>query len=127
MGTASNGSGAERHCAAGPRQRCAAASAMAARAAWSPAMPWTPPPGGVEEEARYRPGVEVRCGLRTGAGRRICCSPPMDPPATSPPMRLGFQDSRADGGVATRWTMRSRKPGAKRSICDSIRSSTGAS
>jgi hypothetical protein len=45
----------------------------AAFAARKPPIPWTPPPGGVEEEQTYRPGAEVEYGLRRGKGRAINC------------------------------------------------------
>ncbi len=40
-----------------------------ARGARAPAMPWTPPPGGVDDEQRYRP-VPTRYGSSAGHGRK---------------------------------------------------------
>jgi hypothetical protein len=44
----------------------------------------------------------------------------MAPPEMSPPMRLGFQAARAAALLARRARMQSRKPGAKRSIWESM-------
>ena len=60
-------------------------SASAAWAAFWPHMPCTPPPGGVELEHRYTPGIAVRYGFHRGVGRSTVCSRVPAPPLMSPP------------------------------------------
>ena len=57
----------------------------AERAAWRPAMPWTPPPGGTDDEHRYRPGPDaIRVERRPRPEERAgACS--SIPPLMSPP------------------------------------------
>ena len=49
-------------------------------------MPWTPAPGGVEAEQRYRPSTGVRQGWRESAGRAANWRQSVTPPVMSPPM-----------------------------------------
>ena len=53
----------------------------AACAACQPHMPWTPPPGGVEDEHRYRPGIGVAYGFHDSVGRANSCARSCDPAA----------------------------------------------
>ncbi|MFC5121992.1 hypothetical protein ACFPRL_32790 [Pseudoclavibacter helvolus] len=99
-------------------------SRSTARAACIPGMPWTPPPGGVEEEHTYSPRRPARYGWSVGAGLNSCCVPASVPPPMSPPTRLGFHVSSALGDHSRRSRMTSPKPGAKRSICASSRGRT---
>ena len=92
------------------------------RAADTPHMPWTPPPGGVEAEQRYTPSSGVRYGFQRGTGRNTVWRNVAAPPLTSPPSRFGLYDSASDAVRTVRASTRSRKPGAKRSICASMRS-----
>ena len=93
----------------------------AARAANQPHMPCTPPPGGVDAEHRKsrRSGVAYGFrratgpGERAGAGRRAAVDVAADV--------VRVVGARASAGACTcRARTRSRKPGAKRSICASI-------
>ena len=83
-------------------------------------MPWTPPPGGVEEEQRYTPRSGVRYGTSFRTGRKRSWPRSIAPPLRSPPTRLRLCASSSAGPSAWRARIRSRKPGAKRSTCDSI-------
>ena len=54
------------------------------RAASIPLMPWTPPPGGVDDEQRYRPSP-TRYGSSDGQGRKMSWRMSWMPPLMSPP------------------------------------------
>src|SRR5436190_698543 len=87
----------------------------AARAAKWPHMPWTPIPGGVDEEQRYTFGIAVAYGFRLNTGRVNICARSEAPPPMSPPTRLALRRSIPAGPMTCRATMQSRKPGANRS------------
>src|SRR5947208_15096988 len=83
-------------------------------------MPGTAPPGRVEADQRYRGGNGAREGLGLRIGRAISCTRFAAPPLISPPVKFGFDRVRSSGLILWRARMQSRKPGANRSICDSI-------
>lgn len=60
-------------------------SASTARAAPTPHIPCTPPPGGVEAEQRYSPRVPVLYGFHRIVGRKIVWRSVPAPPLMSPP------------------------------------------
>ena len=62
----------------------AARAASAERAASSPLIPWTPPPGGVDDEHRYSP-APTRYGSSDGHGRKTSWRMSSIPPLMSPP------------------------------------------
>jgi hypothetical protein len=57
----------------------------ARRAACRPHMPCTPPPGGVDDEHRYRPRTGVAHGCSETRGRMKNCRRSVTPPLMSPP------------------------------------------
>ena len=105
-----------------------AASASAARAAGPsarracPLIPWTPPPGGVDDEHRYRPGADaIRVERRPRPEDELAdvLDPAVDVAAdVVRVVRLHRGRARASRG---RGSGRG-SPGAKRSTCASIRS-----
>ena len=48
-------------------------------------MPWTPPPGGVEDEQMKTPGSGVAEGVSRATGRVKSCRRSATPPLMSPP------------------------------------------
>ncbi len=65
----------------GPGQR----ASSAARAAWTPHIPCTPPPGGVDDEHTNRPGSGVVYGFQRTTGRNRSWRTSWTPPLMSPP------------------------------------------
>ena len=55
------------------------------RAAWRPLMPWTPPPGGVDEEQMNTAGSGVVYGFQRTTGRNRSWRQSPTPPLMSPP------------------------------------------
>jgi len=68
----------------------------------------------------------VRYGVSDGTGRKTIWSSMYEPAPTSPLTRFALRPSRSAGVSTWRARIRSRKPGAKRSICCSIRSTCGS-
>ena len=83
-------------------------------------MPWTPPPGGVEEEQRYTPRSGVRYGTSFRTGRKRSWPRSIAPPLMSPPTRLRLCASSSAGPARGARGSGRGNPGAKRSTCDSI-------
>ena len=81
-----------------------------------------PPPGGVDDEHRYTPGTGVRHGSSPRVGRRTNWTRSATPALMSPPTKLALRASMSLGAHGVAGRIRSRKPGAKRSICASMRS-----
>lgn len=71
-------------CAVTPRSR------NTVRAACSPHIPWTPPPGGVAAEQRYTCGTAVRYGFHRTVGRKSVWRTVGEPALMSPPTKLGL-------------------------------------
>src|SRR5439155_18327597 len=94
----------------------------AARAAFAPQAPWTPPPGWADAEPRYRPLMGVSARPRcAGVGRNTSCwCSGAAPPLTAPPTRLASAASSMGGVKMWRPITRSRKPGARASISSSM-------
>src|SRR5947209_1649592 len=75
----------------------------AARAAFAPQAPWTPPPGWADDDARNRPGIGVSARASPATGRKTSCwwswlvPPPIDPPS-----RLAFARCRSSGAMTWR-------------------------
>jgi hypothetical protein len=99
-----------------PRAHSPKTRANADCAAQYPHMPCTPPPGGVELEAMKMRGLGVAYGSRFGNGRAMTCPSVFAPPEMSPPTTFALYVSYAAVFVVCRARMRSRKPGANRSI-----------
>src|SRR5439155_43814 len=64
----------------------------------------------------------LRYGTSERTGRKRSCPRSIAPPLRSPPTRLRLCASSSAGPIACRPRISSRKPGAKRSTCASIRS-----
>src|SRR5262249_7693751 len=65
------------------------------RAAYQPHRPWTPAPGGVEDEQRRMPGCGVRYGFTCHTGRVKNWVSSGRPPPMSPPTKLGLYRSKS--------------------------------
>ena len=79
-------------------------------------------PGGVEAEQMKSRGFGVAYGSRRATGRVKSWNASATPPVIAPPLSFGLVRSKSPGPMAWRARMRSRKPGAKRSIWASTRS-----
>ena len=97
--------------------------ASAARAAFAPQAPCTPPPGCAEADARNSPrtGVSARPSPGTGGTRAAARTPSCRRPS-APPTRFASRASNAGGGSRCRAVTSERNPGASASISASSRS-----
>src|SRR5438270_4631400 len=82
---------ANRTAAAASRWLRARCPCRAARAAFAPHAPCTPPPGWAEDDARYRPVTGVSGRPSPGVGRNTnCWCIAVVPPLIAPPTRLAL-------------------------------------
>src|SRR5674476_938914 len=72
----------------GHAPRPSSSSLSAARAAYIPQSPCTPAPGGVDDEQRYTPLIDVLYGSALTTGRKKSCRSVLAPPMMSPPTRF---------------------------------------
>ena len=68
------------------------------------------------------PGTPTSYGLRVARGPKVSCGMVLAPVRMSPPTKLGLLAAKSVVVWTDRPTMRSRKPGANRSICAMIAS-----
>src|SRR5262249_47843867 len=85
-------------------------------------MPYTPGPGGVDDEHMYTPRFGVAYGTGANVGRNSRGNPSLRPPPISPPTLLRLRADSSAGVVTARARTTSRKPGANLSSWSSMAS-----